>query len=306
MGDQAGRVSTSRPAFSILGLEDCVLLFNRVLLCVVVFTSLNGCGGNGQEDPQSSAPLPLPTPVQGEWYSPALGTTWQWQLSGDLNTQYDVDVYDVDLFDVSESHIANLHSQGKQVICYFSAGSYEQWREDAAQFPAHVLGDTLDGWEDERWLDIRDERVLAIMDSRIELAKSKECDAVEPDNVDGYTNHTGFNLTHEDQLAFNVALSDSAHAAGLGIGLKNDLDQIIELVPYFDFAVNEQCFEYSECEALQPFINANKAVFNAEYHSRWVNDETARADLCEQANAMGFSTLVLPLVLDDSFRFSCL
>ena len=196
-------------------------------------------------------------------------------------------------------------STAPRVICYFSAGSYEAWRVDASQFPASALGDTLDGWEDERWLDIRDQGVLAIMETRIALASEKGCDAVEPDNVDGYTNQTGFNLSHEDQLAFNLALSMAAHSHGLGIGLKNDLDQVIELEPYFDFAVNEQCFEYNECNALQLFTENNKAVFNAEYHSGWLNDANARATLCDQASTMGLSTLILPLTLDDSFRFSC-
>ena len=83
------------------------------------------------------------------------------------------------------------------------------------------------------------------------------------------------------------------------------MDQVIELEPYFDFAVNEQCFEYNECSALQPFTENNKAVFNAEYHSRWLNDANARATLCDQASTTGLSTLILPLTLDDSFRFSC-
>ena len=282
-----------------------MLLLNRSLLCVVVLTLLSGCGGNSQEVPQSSSPFPLPTPVNGDWYAPSSGTTWQWQLSGELNTQYKVDVYDVDLFDVSKAQISELQDKDIRVICYFSAGSYEAWRVDASQFPASALGDTLDGWEDERWLDIRDQGVLAIMETRIALASEKGCDAVEPDNVDGYTNHTGFNLSHEDQFAFNLALSTAAHSHGLGIGLKNDLDQVIELEPYFDFAVNEQCFEYNECSALQPFTENNKAVFNAEYHSRWLNDANARATLCDQASTTGLSTLILPLTLDDSFRFSC-
>lgn len=282
-----------------------MVLLNRNLLCVVVLTLLSGCGSDSQEVPQSSSPFPLPTPVNGHWYVPASGTTWQWQLSGELNTQYAVDAYDLDLFDVSKTQINELQSRGIRVICYFSAGSYEAWRDDASQFPANALGDTLDGWEDERWLDIRNENILAIMETRIALASEKGCDAVEPDNVDGYTNQTGFNLTHEDQLAFNLALSTAAHSYGLGIGLKNDLDQVIELEPYFDFAVNEQCFEYNECTALQPFTENNKAVFNAEYQNRWVNDASERATLCEQANTMGLSTLILPLALDDSFRFSC-
>ena len=36
------------------------------------------------------------------------------------------------------------------------------------------------------------------------------------------------------------------------------------LVDDFDFAVNEQCHQYNECESLTPFTEQNKAVFNAE------------------------------------------
>ena len=88
-----------------------MLLPYRSLLCVVVLTLLSGCGGNSQEVPQSSSPFPLPTPVNGDWHAPSSGTTWQWQLSGELNTQYKVDVYDVDLFDVSKAQISELQDK---------------------------------------------------------------------------------------------------------------------------------------------------------------------------------------------------
>ena len=215
-------------------------------------------------------------------------------------------VYDIDLFDTSPSDIQALQTEGHKVICYFSAGSFEDWRDDAAEFSSSVLGDTLDGWEDERWLDIRQSSVRDIMYARLQLAQTKGCDGVEPDNVDGYTNNSGFNLGYSDQLMFNRYLANSAHQLGLSIGLKNDLRQITDLVEYFDFAVNEQCFEYNECGYLAPFIDANKAVFNAEYESTYVDNTSARDALCDDANQRQFSTLVLPLYLDDSFRYSCL
>jgi hypothetical protein len=39
---------------------------------------------------------------------------------------------------------------------------------------------------------------------------------------------------------------------------ENDLDQINGLAAYFDFAVNEQCFEYSECAALALLLMLEK------------------------------------------------
>lgn len=53
---------------------------------------------------------------------------------------------------------------GRKVICYFSAGSYENWRSDKGDFPSDVLGNNLEHWEGEKWLDIRDSRFNSIVD----------------------------------------------------------------------------------------------------------------------------------------------
>ncbi len=240
---------------------------------------------------------------QISYYKPDKKTSWQWQLNGTaINTSYDVDLYDIDLFDNSQELIKEIHDKGKKVICYFSAGSFEDWREDANKFPAEILGEKLDGWEGEKWLDIRSTKLYPIMKSRLDLAKQKGCDGVEPDNVDGYTNPNGFNLTSDDQLKYNIFLANEAHKRGLSIGLKNDLDQINILQPYFDFSVNEQCHEYNECDTLTPFIKANKPVFNAEYATKYKKDHSK---LCQDSLKLGLQTLILPLDLDDSFRISC-
>ena len=234
------------------------------------------------------------------------GTSWQWQLQGTINTGYDVDVYDIDLFDSNKTLISSLHDEGKVVICYFSGGSYEEWREDNTSFPPEVLGNDLDGWAGEKWLDIRSDILKPIMQARLDLAVEKGCDGVEPDNMDGYTNNTGFALSAQDQIDYNIFIATQAKNRNLLVGLKNDLDQIAELEPYFDFSLNEQCHYYNECSKLQPFVDANKVVFNAEYAQKYVdNTNGARDLLCADARAQGLRTLVLPLALDDSFRFSC-
>ncbi|MGB1257417.1 MAG: endo alpha-1,4 polygalactosaminidase [Thiolinea sp.] len=241
---------------------------------------------------------------QGGWLRLPVGVSWTWQLQGELKYEAAVDLYDIDLFDTDAEVISDLKKQGKIVICYFSGGTYEDWREDAEYFAAEALGNNLDEWEGERWLDIRDQSVVDVMLRRLDLAQAKGCDGVEPDNIDGYANNSGFNLTADDQLAFNRMLANEAHKRGLAIALKNDLDQVDDLVDYFDFAVNEQCHEYEECEALLPFIMAGKPVLNAEYADHFVEDANARARMFNAANNARFSTLVLPLDLDGSFRIS--
>ena len=244
--------------------------------------------------------------MEGGWHRPAVGATWQWQLSGVINSGYIVDIYDIDLFDTSPESIRSIQSGGSKIICYFSAGSYENWRDDATDFNAAELGKVMEGYEEERWLDIRSQNVLSMMAGRMDLAVTKGCDGVEPDNLDAYTNDSGFQLTAADQLVFNRQIANAAHNRGLSVGLKNDLDQVSELVAYYDFAVNEQCFEYEECEALKPFTAAGKPILNAEYKDEYVQDGSARKALCKQASTLAMSTLILPLELDDSFRLSCL
>lgn len=256
--------------------------------------------------PTQPGPTPPPgDPAPNSWYKPGVGATWQWQLSGTVNPNYVVDIYDIDLFDASSALINNLKNSGKKVICYFSAGSSENWRSNFSAFLPGDMGKALDGWAGEKWLDIRSANVYKIMLARLDLAKSKGCDGVEPDNVDGYANSSGFSLSANDQLTYNKKLAEAAHARGLAIALKNDLDQANQLVDFFDFSVNEQCYQYNECAALNTFIAKGKPVFNVEYQSKYVNNATTRQSLCNASLAAQFSTLILPLNLDDKFRYSC-
>ena len=241
---------------------------------------------------------------QKPWYQPTKETSYQIQLQGNLNSSHNVNIYDIDLFETSPTTIATLKSQGRKVICYFSAGSYEAWRPDAYKFQKSDLGKKLDGW-DERWLDVRSANVRSIMKERLQLAAAKGCDGVDPDNVDGYTNENGLGLTYNDQLLYNRFLANEAHDLNLSIGLKNALGQINALVDLYDFEVNEQCHQYNECDMLSPFISQNKPVFNIEYNESYRDDPQAFEALCKDSQARGFYTLVLPYDLDGSFRKSC-
>jgi hypothetical protein len=288
---------------------------SRPLAFAILLSTLTACGGggggggegSGGEDNGGNGAIPTDPPVvEGEWYRPTVGVTWQWQLQGALNTGYDVEIYDVDLFDTSAPDIADLQAQGRKVICYFSAGSYENWRPDIADFTADDTGNPLDDWEGEVWLDVRSANVRSIMAARLDLARDKGCDGVEPDNVDAYTYvGSGFPLTAQDQADYNAFIANAAHDRGLAVALKNDLDQVDALVDYFDFAVNEQCAEYDECDRLSAFIDAGKPVLHAEYAERYVASVGERETLCQQSATLQLSTLVLPLDLDDAYRYSC-
>src|SRR6266480_2335892 len=231
-------------------------------------------------------------------WQPALNTSWQWQLTTPVDQTVNAQMYDIDMFDNDVSVVASLHAQGRKVICYISAGTFENWRPDAASFPAVVKGNAVSGWPGENWLDIRRLDILGpIMTARLDLCQTKGFDGVEPDNIDGYTNGTGFPLTAQDQINYNTFLANQAHARGLSVALKNDLDQVQALLPYFDWALNEQCFQYNECNTLVPFITAGKAVFEVEY-------SLSTSQFCPKANALNFNAMQKDLNLD-AFRIPC-
>jgi hypothetical protein len=249
--------------------------------------------------------LPLVQGASSGWWQPSPGTSWQWQLTGlPVGQSFDVDMYDIDMFDSDAATVAELHAQGCVVICYISVGSWEDWRPDADRFPPEVLGDDYEGWPGEKWLDIRRLDLLApIMRARLDLCRDRGFDGVEPDNVDGYTNDTGFPLTYQDQLAYNVWLTDEAHARGLSIGLKNDEDQAADLVSYFDWATTEDCFVNEWCEEMAPFTDAGKAVFAAEYTDQLTVNQFLN-QVCPQAKTMHLDVIFKHRDLD-AWRQAC-
>ena len=187
------------------------------------------------------------------WERPHKGVTWQWQLSGTVDTGVPAQVFDLDLFTTAASTVRALHLQRTKVLCSLDAGSWEPGRPDSAAFPSRVRCRPLIGFEDERWLDVRRTDVLLpLMARRMGVCKAKGFDGVEPDNVDGFANPTGFDLTGADQLRFNRAIAELAHVRGLPVALKGNLGQIPALAPTFDLAFNEQRFAFDECDRLLP------------------------------------------------------
>ncbi|KAF2642390.1 hypothetical protein P280DRAFT_505829 [Massarina eburnea CBS 473.64] len=190
-------------------------------------------------------------------------------------------VIDIDLED-NEDIIADL-AKSKTVICYFSAGSREDWRSDAGDFAAADYGQGLEGWEGENWLDVKSENVKSIMKARIERAAKAGCHAVDPDNVDGYNgNQAGFGYDASAYVTYIKYLASVAATNNLSIGLKNAIEVIDDVVDSVQFAVNEQCHAFKECSSYEPFTTANKAVFNIEYG----------LDDCSDPTGVNLSTVV--------------
>lgn len=289
----------------------------------------SGCAelGDELETSTTTSEITAPEPCNGCWI-PSVDARWQYQLQG--NTQYpatgginvNIDavpasggarvrpqVFDIDLYESELIHgrtdvlntnaVAAIHANQARAICYVSAGSFENWRPDAGDYPSSVKG-RKNGWPGEVWVDIRQLDILGpIMARRADKCKLAGFDAIEWDNVDGYANRTGFPLTAANQLDFNTLLAKLAHERGLSVALKNDTRQLAALKGHFDFAINEECFRYRECDYPAPgypdWTASGKAVFNVEYRS--IN--------CTRANAWNFSSIRKSVDLFDTPYTPC-
>ena len=253
-----------------------------------------------QPETMTPAPIPSSPPPASDWWHPTPGLTWQWQLDEEVDTSVEAVVYDIDLY-ADQSVIDDLHARGVKVICYISVGSWEDWRPDADQFPAEVLGRDYEGWRGEKWLDIRRIDLLApIMRARLDLCAARGFDGIEPDNIEIYDNKTGFPLTYADQLAYARWLADEAHARGLAIGIKNAPDMVTDSLSFFDFAITEDAFYYDWIEEMLPFIDAGKPVFAAEYTDMDVDFDAA----CAWGRQHNISFILKNRILT-AFRIAC-
>lgn len=273
-----------------------IIIVLAIALGVGLGVGLNQGGGGSSEPTFPTVPASNNTnATAGTYWKPIVGTTWQIDLSNastaDTSTKYDV--YDIDLFDSQNSTIQSLKAQGIKIICYFSAGSYENWRPDASSFLPSDKGSPLDGWPGEWWLNTNSTNVRNIMLARLQLAQSRGCDGVDPDNVDGYDNSNGLGLTPTDAVNYLTYLAIQAHALGLAIGLKNAAAVIPGVVDFLQWEVNEQCVEYDECDLFTPFIEAGKPIFHIEYPDSAPDISTNTFDsLCNNTSAADFSTVL--------------
>jgi endo-alpha-1,4-polygalactosaminidase (GH114 family) len=220
------------------------------------------------------------------------------------------DVFDIDLFVdpqiagrfgwlLATDAVDAIHASGRHVIGYVTQGDAERWRPDYEQFvdfDEHCDGCLLGNpfskrFPDEYWANFspghgRMNFMLQMMRARTDRVAATGFDGIEYDIADTYANGDapGFHVSAETQLAYNTALTQMAHENGLAGALKNDGGQIPDLVDHYDMAINEQCFQYHECDGYSAFIDAGKPVFEAEY-------KREPDEFCPEANVMRISAI---------------
>jgi hypothetical protein len=259
--------------------------------------------------------------AQITWWQPTgAALEWQWEIDHPLSFSSVRDmgtgltafngtkapatnpvVYDIDGFDNPDTTVAKLHTMGKHVVCYIEVGAAESYRSDYSQFPPAVLGKTMQGYSQERYIDIRSPTVVTIIEARISMCAQKGFDAIEPDIDESYGNDlggsdgTGFKLTKSDEETYMMTLTAYAHGLGIAMWGKNPDDTgdsyAQDMVDTFDAILTEQCNQYDTCSALSGYTAKGKLVFNAEY-------SLSLGSFCSKDNAkVGWSGVKFPVAL---------
>lgn len=246
-------------------------------------------GDAGNRDSDVDVPLLRPT----------RDTTWQIQLTGTIDTSFDVGMYEVDLFALDATTAKRLHDRGRMVACYVSVGTAEPYRADYASFPASAVGNALVDYPEEHWLDSRNPEVRSLMAARLQLAQVSGCDGVELSSLQAHSEDSGFALTRADDLDYARWLLAESHQRGLSAGVSTSDDLVASLAAEADWGSAAECLANDSCQAWQPFVAASKAVLLVEFGSN-----SDAPSLCSEAAQLGYSLVIKRRALD-AFRVGC-
>jgi hypothetical protein len=189
--------------------------------------------------------------------------------------------YFADGIGFTTAQLNSIKSEGHTLICMITAGVYTSNDPDAGDFNAGDIGNQS-GSTNEYWLDTRSANVRAIMERRLDMAKSKGCDGVMWDQTDGYLNTSGFPLNQTTAIDYARFLAMATHDRKMVVSLANTGLLAADLVDYFDLVSADGCYASGTCSRYEPFAAKKKPVAVAE-------SSAFSSALCDQARASAYT-----------------
>jgi endo-alpha-1,4-polygalactosaminidase (GH114 family) len=264
----------------------------KIIPIILLVTVIIACKKGDTDVSNTINENPLPSD-KSAWWQPKAGVTFDWDLD-DLKTSdtFNAQVVDVDAFTTTAAQVTALHAQGKKVIAYISLGTIENDRPDVGLLPKEVVGKVYPEWPNEKWIDIRQlEKLKPWLNSRFNMIITKGFDALEPDNLDSYSNDPGFAITLADTKKYCDFIITLAHQNGLGIGQKNVPELTADFSGKFDWALTEDAFNQGFQDQLKPYIALGKPVFAVEY-TDLTSQATFVGNVCPAAKKLGYFALL--------------
>ncbi|KAL5409156.1 hypothetical protein PMIN03_006087 [Paraphaeosphaeria minitans] len=249
------------------------------------------------------------------YWTPPMKSNIQFILTGipDVEDNYirpNTGIYEIDMFWTPAETVTTMKQLGQRTICYFSAATAETWRSDYKDFDKKDLGLELPDWPGERYLDIRRDNVLKVIKKRIDVAANKGCDAIEPDNVDVYSNDNGFTppIVPSDTISYLSKISAYARSKGMSVGIKNCIEILGDIFDDVDFAISEECVQYLNCTVYSNFTTAprpnaiGKPVFEVEYVNYTYNGGWSDDGVALKPSSIRTSNVNFPGLTNDKLR----
>jgi hypothetical protein len=312
-------------------------------LAALVALSLSACSASAAE-----ASYKLPPTGVNQWYweidPPDPGLAGLPAARGAYPSPGSADIWDTDLFQDSNAPNAGIptgpspvvraiHAAGHYSICYVEAGAYQVGFPDDSNFTTADyggVGDTatqMQGYPDEYWFNLTGFAdyvagepatltgaavdIATQLNKRFQWCKLEGQDAVEPDDLDGYTNKsqsgvTPWGMTQADSAGFERWLAYDIHADGLAAFQKNDPANEPADASLFDGMIIEECNYYNDpCSGpggdATAYLAAGKPVLNAEY----LEDGESTAKFCSADIAAGIAGALFSVSLSGGTYQPC-
>jgi hypothetical protein len=183
-------------------------------------------------------------------------------------------------------------------------GYRDEWWFDIAGFSGYVAGkpSSLQGAA---------VNIAAGLQHRFDWCALEGQDAVEPDDVDGYSNRSatggasgGWGLTRAESAGFERWIAYQVHADGMAVLQKNDPPNAAVDEPLFDGVLTEECNYYRDpCAGpggdWDAYLSAGKPVLNAEY----AQDGETTGKFCPTDDRVGIWGALFSVDLDGPAPF---
>jgi hypothetical protein len=220
-------------------------------------------------------------------FLPQENARWTARLDGAVDITLAADFFYLDPDQQPAEDLAALREQGRPYLCYLSAGTVEDFRADAEDFPNRVVGNVLSAFPNERWLDVRDALVRELMSRRIERLAAAGCRGVTPASLAAYEVDSGFPLSLADSVDYARFIANRLHDAGMSAGLTGPAALTLELWQSYDFGLAIGCVAGSRCREYAALQAAGKPVLHVE-----LGEPEAAPQLCKSAQELGFDALI--------------
>lgn len=286
--------------------------------------------------PNSPGVAGLPSITDTTYPAPGSANIWDTDLFQDSN------VANAGVPTGPSPVVTALHAAGDYSICYVETGAYQIGFPDGSNFAPADYGATgtssnpvfsnqyqMQGYANEYWFNLSGfanyvagnastltgvaPNIAAALDQRFKGCKTEGQDAVEPDDLDGYTNASqtgaaggGWGLTQADSTGFERWLAYDIHSNGLAAFEKNDTANEPADEPIFDGMIIEECNYYNDpCSGsggdATAYLSAGKPVLNAEY----TQDGETTAKFCSSDEAAGITGALFDVSLSGTTYEPC-